>query len=153
LGGALGSSGWWERPVLSEPRVLVVDDSIVVRHVLKLTLRQIPEFLDAVIDEAGNGAVALHKLAASHYDLVLSDIRMPYVDGLEMVRRIRGEMNDHETPILLISTLGTAEDVRRGLEAGADAYLLKPLSPHHIIAALRQFLDLKSRAGGQALAR
>lgn len=123
------------------PRVLVVDDSIVVRQVLIITLRQIPEFLHADIDEAGNGAVALRKIAAKRYDLVLSDIRMPLVDGLELVRRVRGDLADARTPIVLISTLGSDEDVRRGMEAGATAYIRKPIAPKHIRAALRQLIE------------
>lgn len=121
-------------------RVLIVDDSIVVRRVLALTVRQLPEFLDATIDEVGNGAAALEKMREEPYDLVLSDIRMPLMDGLELVRQVRHEMRDDKTTIVLISTLGTEEDVKRGLEAGATGYLLKPLSPHHIRTALRQLL-------------
>jgi two-component system chemotaxis response regulator CheY len=119
----------------------VVDDSIVVRQVLVLTLRQMPVFAEAEIDEAGNGAVALHKLEHSRYDLVLSDIRMPLLDGLALVRRMRESPRDRDTPVVLVSTLGTEEDVRRGMDAGATAYILKPLSPHHIKAALRQLLE------------
>jgi two-component system, chemotaxis family, chemotaxis protein CheY len=121
--------------------VLVVDDSVVVRQVLGLTLRQLPEFLYAHIDEASNGAIALRKLAAARNDLVLSDIRMPLVDGLEFVRRVRRDLGDRRTPIVLISTLGTDEDVKRGLAAGATAYILKPLSPHIIKGWLRKFVD------------
>ncbi len=134
-------------PFPAEPRVLLVDDSTVVRQVLTLTLRQLPEFLYAEIDEAGNGAVALKRMAARRYDLVMSDIRMPLVDGLEFVRRVRAELRDTSTPIVLISTLGTEADVRRGMEAGATGYILKPLSPHLIKAWLRQFVDdLAARA-------
>ena len=122
------------------PRVLVVDDSIVVRQVLCFTLRLLPEFFDAAIDEAGNGAIALKKLADEKYDLVLSDIRMPYVDGLELVRRARQELT-LAIPIVLISTLGTEQDVQRGLAAGATAYLVKPISPHYIKQSLRELLD------------
>lgn len=128
-----------------QPRILVVDDSTVVREVLTFILRQLPEFARAVIDQAGNGAVALNKLRAARYDLVLSDIRMPYLDGLGLVRAIRNDLGDRTTPVILISTLGSGEDVRRGLEAGASAYLLKPLTPHDIVAALREFFD-RSRA-------
>jgi two-component system chemotaxis response regulator CheY len=119
----------------------VVDDSIVARQVLILTLRQLPEFLYADVEEAGNGAVALRRLTTGRYDLVLSDIRMPLMDGLEFVRRVRLDLRDDRTPIILISTLGTPEDVQRGLDAGATEYILKPLSPHHIKVALRKLLD------------
>lgn len=127
-------------PTATEPRVLVVDDSIVVRRILCLTLRQIPEYVRAQIDEAGNGAIALARLREHRYDLVLSDVRMPYIDGVELVRRVRGELRDAKTPIFLISTLGSEEDVQRGLDAGATAYILKPLSPHVIMKAIEEYL-------------
>lgn len=122
------------------PRLLLVDDSIVVRRVLALTVMQVPELAGAVIDEAGNGAIALKKMAETPYDLVLSDIRMPYVDGFELLRVARQEMG-LTTPIVLISTLGREEDVKRGMDAGATAYILKPLSPTHVRLALRELLD------------
>ncbi len=122
------------------PRLLIVDDSIVVRRVMALTVRQLPELVGAEIDEAGNGAIALKKLAQASYDLVLSDIRMPLVDGFELLRVARQEMGLH-IPIVLVSTLGREEDVRRGMQAGATAYIMKPLSPHHIKMALRELID------------
>ena len=67
----------------------MVDDSVVVRRVLGMTLRQLPEFLHADIQEAGNGVLAVRKLEESRYDLVLSDIRMPGLDGLGFVREVR----------------------------------------------------------------
>jgi CheY-like chemotaxis protein len=126
--------------------VLLVDDSIVVRKVLTLTLRQMPEFFDADIDEAANGKIALERIAEQPYDLILSDIRMPHVDGLELVRRVRRDLNDSRTPIVLVSTLGRDEDVKEGLDAGATAYVLKPLSPHHIMLTLRKVLREIARA-------
>jgi len=134
-----------------QPRILVVDDSIVVREVLTLTLRQLPEFVQAIIDHAGNGAVALNKLRAARYDLVLSDIRMPYLDGLGLVRALRNDLGDKQTPVILISTLGSEEDVRRGLELGASAYLLKPLTPHDILIALREFFDRRRSSDPRGL--
>ncbi|HLA79555.1 MAG TPA: response regulator [Vicinamibacteria bacterium] len=132
-------------PTATEPRVLVVDDSIVVRRILCLTLRQIPEYMRAQIDEAGNGAIALSRLREHRYDLVLSDVRMPYLDGVGLVRRVRTELKDLKTPIFLISTLGSEEDVQRGLAAGATAYILKPLSPHVIMKALQEYLAQQAK--------
>ena len=123
------------------PTVLVVDDSIVVRKILSMTVHQIPELMNAKVEEAGNGAIALKMLAVKKYHLVLSDIRMPYVDGLELTRRIREELNDRATPIVLISTLGTENDIKNGLAVGATAYVIKPLSPHEIKLALRKLLE------------
>jgi two-component system chemotaxis response regulator CheY len=124
-----------------QPSILVVDDSIVVRKVLTMTVHQMVEFSNAVVDEAGNGAVALRMLTAKRYDLVISDIRMPYIDGLELVRRVRQELHDVGTPIVLISTLGTEADIKNGLAVGATAYVIKPLSPHEIKKALKKILD------------
>lgn len=129
-------------------RLLVVDDSIVVRRVLAITLRQFPQFTGAEIDEAPNGVVALRLMEGNRYALVLSDIRMPAMDGLEFVRRVRGSLRDTTTPIVLISTLGTDEDVRRGLEAGATAYIRKPIVPHQIKTALLEVLGREPRSPG-----
>jgi two-component system, chemotaxis family, chemotaxis protein CheY len=115
-----------------EPRVLVVDDSALVRQILHMTVRQIPATLYAQIDQADNGQAALDLIRVNRYDLVMADIRMPLLDGLELVRLVRQELKDSKTPIVLISTLGTEADVRRGIEAGATAYLVKPLSPYRI---------------------
>jgi CheY-like chemotaxis protein len=122
------------------PRLLIVDDSIVVRRILALTCSQMPELAYAQVEEAGNGAVALKNLEQAPFDLVLSDIRMPLVDGFELLRVARTEMG-LTIPIVLISTLGREEDVKRGMDAGATAYILKPLSPHHIKVALRELFD------------
>jgi CheY-like chemotaxis protein len=130
-------------PVEPPLRVLVVDDSVVVRHILAFTVRQLPGFSEVVIDEAANGAKALKKLVERRYRFVLADVRMPFMDGLELVRRLRGDLKDLETPVVLISTLGTQEDIDRGLEAGATAYVIKPLSPHLIRAALLDILRLE----------
>ena len=132
--------------MLARPRVLIVDDSIVVRRILVLTVHQLSEFFYADVDQAGNGAIALRMMAENRYDLVLSDVRMPLMDGLELVRNVRSA-GDRVTPIALISTLGTEEDVRRGREAGADAYILKPIVPAVIKAALREFLDYLTQRG------
>jgi two-component system chemotaxis sensor kinase CheA len=125
---------------LPEPRILIVDDSMLVRRVLVMTCRQMPELLEATIDEAADGVEALEKLRAQSYDVVLSDIKMPRLDGVEMVRRVREELQDSRTPIVLISTLGADADVERGLQAGATAYVSKPLSPYRVRVAIERFL-------------
>jgi two-component system chemotaxis response regulator CheY len=130
----------------SRPRVLVVDDSVVVRKVLSVTLRQLAEFLYAEIEEAGNGILALRKLQTDEpYDLVLSDVRMPGMDGLAFVREVRTTLGKKDLPIIIISTLGTPEDVERGIAAGATGYVCKPIAPHHIMTELVEILDLHRR--------
>ena len=125
--------------------MLVVDDSVVVRKVLTVTLRQLPEFFRADIEEAGNGAIAFRRLQTERYDLVLCDVRMPLMDGLELVRRLRTDLGDAETPLVLISTLGTDDDVARGHAAGATGYIRKPVTPHNIMTELQRILGLHRR--------
>jgi CheY-like chemotaxis protein len=127
-----------------EPRILVVDDSVVVRRIVEMTVRQIPALLRASVDEASSGDAALERLRERRYDLVLADIRMPGLDGLELVRRVRGELGDDQTPIVLVSTLGSDDDIRRGLDAGATAYVPKPLSPHRIRAVIGKVLRIRT---------
>jgi CheY-like chemotaxis protein len=128
----------------SERRILVVDDSVVVRRIVEMTVRQIPSLMKATVDEAADGETALEMLRHHGYDLVLTDIRMPGLDGLGLVRRIRAELGDDRTPIILVSTLGSEDDVRRGLEAGATAYVPKPVSPHRIRAVIGKLLRIRT---------
>jgi CheY-like chemotaxis protein len=123
-----------------QPRVLIVDDSTVVRRILALAVSQLAPLARARVEQAGDGAAALEMLARTPYDLVLCDVRMPAVDGFELLRVARQELR-LTVPIVIISTMGREEDVQRGLAAGATAYILKPLSPHHIKLALRALLD------------
>ena len=125
---------------LTPSRVLIVDDSVVVRHVLTFTVRQLPGLAEAIIEEASDGVTAFQKLQGEKYRFVLADVRMPLMDGIELVRRIRQDLHDAETPVVLITTLGTQEDIDRGMAAGATAYVIKPLSPHHIRTALMEIL-------------
>jgi CheY-like chemotaxis protein len=127
-------------PLQPDTRVLVIDDSQVARQVIAMTCRQVPALLYARIDQAPDGAVALEKMRTERYNVVLADVRMPNIDGLEFVRRVRQELGDKKTPIILVSTLATDEDVKRGLDAGATAYLAKPLSPYRIKLMLERLL-------------
>jgi two-component system, chemotaxis family, chemotaxis protein CheY len=128
-----------------QPRVLIVDDSVVVRRILALAVSQMPELSRALVEQAEDGAAALERLRHTRFDLVLCDIRMPLVDGYELLRVARGELG-LTIPIVLITTMGKQQDVQRGMDAGATAYILKPLSPHHIKLALRELLDARSEA-------
>ena len=129
----------------AQPRVLIVDDSIVVRRILALSVSQMPELSRATVEQAADGAEALERLRRTPFDLVLCDIRMPLVDGYELLRVARTELG-LTMPIVIISTMGREQDVQRGMDAGATAYVLKPLSPHDIKRALRQVLDAPARA-------
>jgi CheY-like chemotaxis protein len=101
--------------------VLLVDDSLIARKVEQGILESIGFNVDTAID----GLDALAKLDAESYDMVITDLEMPRLDGFGLVRRMRNQSRYEDIPILIISTRESAEDRMRGLEAGADAYLVK----------------------------
>ncbi len=101
--------------------VLLVDDSLIARRVEQGILESIGFNVDTAID----GLDALAKLDAESYDMVITDLEMPRLDGFGLVRRMRNQAKYEDLPILIISTRESAEDRMRGLEAGADAYLVK----------------------------
>ncbi|MBI3722381.1 response regulator, partial [bacterium] len=102
-------------------RVLVVDDSVVTRQLE----RRILEGLGFDVDLAVDGQDALRLLEKEKPDLIVSDLEMPRLDGFGLIRRIRADARVNEVPIIIVSTRGADEDRRAGLEAGADAYIVK----------------------------
>lgn len=102
-------------------RVLLVDDSPVARA----TERALVRALGHTVEEAADGQVAWELLQTGRFDLVLTDLQMPRVDGLDLTRRIKQSPELARTPVVMLTSLVSQEDRRRGLEAGADAYLAK----------------------------
>ncbi len=102
--------------------VLLVEDSITTRTQEKRIL----ESGGYEVVTAVNGLDALEKLARRAFDAVVSDIMMPEMDGLALTTRIRGDKKNKELPVILVTTLASNEDKKRGLEAGANAYIPKP---------------------------
>jgi two-component system chemotaxis response regulator CheY len=108
------------------PRILVVEDSVSMRSFIRSALES-ASFGDAVeVTEASSGFDALRLLPRGPYDLVISDINMPDINGLELVQFMRKSEQHRTTPILLISTQSSERDRVRGLRLGADGYLAKP---------------------------
>jgi len=104
------------------PKVLVVDDQFTVRELQ----RSILEAAGYRVATAGDGAVALQQLGGdADIDLVVTDLEMPEMGGLELLRRVRGEPSLASLPVVVVTSLASEEDQRRGLEAGADAYVTK----------------------------
>ena len=124
---------------MDRPRVLVVDDEPVNRALIRAALQG---FCD--ISEAGSGAEALAALAASPADLVLLDVMMPGMDGYEVCRRIK-EQAPGFLPVVLVSALGDQSDKNRGLEAGADDFLTKPVDRRELLLRSRAFLRLREQ--------
>ncbi len=117
-------------------RVLVVDDSITVREVERKLLVNRGYSVDVCVD----GTDAWNAVRAQEYDLVLTDVDMPRMDGIELVRRIRDDARLRSTPVMIVSYKESEEDRMRGLEAGANAYLTK--SSFHDETLVREVVDL-----------
>ena len=117
---------------------LVVEDSPTMRQLIIFALRRIPGL--AVV-EAQDGVDALRKLAPpARFDIILTDINMPVMDGLKLIHRIRADAALREVPIVIITTEAGEEDRRRALALGANAYITKPIQAPQVIAKVRELL-------------
>ena len=111
--------------------VLIVDDSAAIRKILQRVLRQ-AEVPVGTVYEAGDGLEALEALKGQSVGLVLSDINMPNMDGLEFLTKVRSEPAWRDLPILMISTEGAQAKVLEAVERGASGYVRKPFTAEQI---------------------
>ena len=110
------------RPSRERARRVLVDDSLTSRELLRSVLESEGLETTGAID----GIDALQKLQSSDFDLVVTDVEMPGIDGISLCRRIReGDRQYRDIPVVIVTTRASAEDRRRGLEVGADAYVVK----------------------------
>jgi diguanylate cyclase (GGDEF)-like protein len=121
---------------LTTPRILLVEDSATQA----MTLRRLLENNGFHVVEAHNGIEALNAVRASRFDLVLSDVEMPEMNGFELCKMIKGDPNLRGIPVVLLSTLGDNQNIIKGLEARADYYLTKPCPPNYLVERLRTFV-------------
>ncbi len=124
-------------------RVLIVDDSSVMRKILERSLRQAGVELSSVL-QAGNGAEALAVLAENQVDLILCDINMPVMDGLEFVKQLPGVENAKGAPVIMITTEGSESHVVQALSAGAKGYIRKPFTPEQVREHVVPLLGVKA---------
>ena len=125
------------------PRVLVVEDSVSARAFVRAVL-EAPEFAGArgacEVVEAHSGFDAMRLLPRGPYDLIITDINMADINGLELIRFIRKSVHHRTTPLLIISSLRGETDVERGLALGANKYLPKPFTPEELRQACERLL-------------
>jgi two-component system chemotaxis response regulator CheY len=124
---------------MAQFRCLVVEDSPMMRQLIVFALHRMRE-LEVV--EADDGVDAMRKLAASKFDIVVTDINMPIMDGLKLVKRIRSDETHKNVPIIIITTEGSQEDRSRALALGANAYITKPIQAPQVIAKVKELLKL-----------
>ncbi len=128
---------------MSKVRALIVDDSSVMRKIVERSLRQAGIDLEKVV-EASNGAEALGALRDNPVDLVLCDINMPVMDGLEFVRQAGSVENAKGVPIVMITTEGSESHVVQALSSGARGYIRKPFTPDQVKEHVLPVLEKKS---------
>jgi two-component system chemotaxis response regulator CheY len=112
-------------------RALIVDDSSVMRKIVERSLRQAGIDLAPVL-EAGNGAEALVVLQENQVDLILCDVNMPVMDGLEFIKQLPGVPNAKDVPVVMITTEGSESHVVQALSSGARGYIRKPFTPEQV---------------------
>jgi two-component system chemotaxis response regulator CheY len=116
---------------MAEVRTLIVDDSSVMRKIVERALRQAG--LDPlVVLEAGSGTEGLDVLRSKQVDLILCDINMPLMDGLEFVRQIKAQNLAPGVPVVMITTESSEEHVKQAILAGARGYIRKPFTAEQV---------------------
>jgi two-component system chemotaxis response regulator CheY len=124
-------------------RALIVDDSSVMRKIVERALRQAGIDLTEVF-QAANGAEALAVLKENRVDLILCDINMPVMDGLEFVKQLPGIENAKNVPVVMITTEGSEAHVVQALSCGARGYIRKPFTPEQVKEHIVPVLAAKS---------
>jgi two-component system chemotaxis response regulator CheY len=121
------------------PTALVVEDSPTMRQLIVFALNRIKGL---TVVEANDGVDALRKLAGQPLDIIITDINMPIMDGLKLVRRVRSDEALKSIPIVIITTEGAEEDRQRALALGASAYITKPIQAPQVIAKVKELLRI-----------
>ena len=128
-------------------KILVVEDSPSTRAFVRSTLESETGVRNVEVAEATSGFDALRLLPRGPYDLVITDINMPDINGLELVQFMRKSELHRDTPILLISTQSSERDRQRGLKLGANGYLAKPFAAKALVDEVER--QLGPRGGGR----
>ena len=124
-------------------KILVVDDDRTTRKILGLYLKS----KGYEVEYAENGLDAMEKLGTVNVNLVMTDLNMPYMDGLELIRTIKADENFRELPILMVTTEADDVEKRKAMEAGADGYLIKPVSADMVTSNIKEILAAIFRKG------
>jgi two-component system chemotaxis response regulator CheY len=124
---------------MSEYNVLIVEDSPTMRQLIAFALKRIR---GVRIVEASDGVDGLKKLSSERFDLILTDINMPIMDGLKLVSLVRNDSNYKSIPIVVITTEGAQEDRERALALGANDYITKPIQPTKILDVAKSLLKI-----------
>jgi two-component system chemotaxis response regulator CheY len=128
-------------PAAASPRVLVVDDSSVARR----QLRQALEGVGISVSEAAEGVEALWRARQQAYDLIITDIHMPAMDGLQLLRELRKVPCNERTPVYVLTSDGSRERLAEGRAAGATAWIVKPANIPMLVEAVLDAIGKRPR--------
>jgi two-component system, chemotaxis family, chemotaxis protein CheY len=126
---------------MKRPRILIVDDSSVMRKIVERSLRQAGLDIGDVV-EAGNGIEALAAVREGVFDLILSDINLPAMDGLEFLRQLSAMEGAKATPVVIVTAEGSESRVVEALSIGAKGYIRKPFTPDQFKERVSPLLEV-----------
>ena len=122
---------------MAKHRCLLVEDSPTMRQLIIFALKRIPGL---EIVEASDGVDALKKLPGQKFDIMLTDINMPVMDGLKLISLMKNNPNYKDIPVVVITTEGGKEDRERGLALGAKAYITKPVQTTNLLKVVKEIV-------------
>jgi two-component system chemotaxis response regulator CheY len=125
--------------------ILIVEDSATMRSLLASTLEDMDT--PVKVTEACSGFEALRLLPRDNYDLIVTDINMPDINGLELVSFVKSNAKYRSIPLIIVSTEGSERDRDKGLGLGADAYIVKPFEPQDLRDVARDLLSNRTSKG------
>ncbi|MCL6711230.1 MULTISPECIES: response regulator [unclassified Pseudoxanthomonas] len=117
-------------------RILVVDDSASMRQMVAFALSS----AGYAVDEAEDGQVALGRAQGQRFNAVVTDVNMPNMDGIALIRALRGLPDYKFTPLLMLTTESAADKKAEGKAAGATGWLVKPFNPEQLVATIQKVL-------------
>lgn len=123
---------------MAKKRCLLVEDSPTMRQLIIFALKRLPQL---EIVEASDGVDALKKLPGMDFDIMLTDINMPIMDGLKLISLMKNNPLYKDIPVVVITTEGAKEDREKGLALGAKAYITKPVQTPHLIKTVKEILS------------
>jgi two-component system chemotaxis response regulator CheY len=122
--------------MIPEKSILIADDSATVRQLIRTVLKKRPGL---TFSEANDGQAALEQLTQRPFDLLVTDINMPNLDGLGLVRLVRTRLGSF-MPIIIVTTRGGDKDRDRGMELGASAYITKPINASALLKLVEKLI-------------
>ena len=122
----------------NKKRILIVEDNQDIRSYIHSILG-----IKYAVEEAENGAIAIEMVALNNYDLIISDLMMPEMDGIEMCKRLKTSIETNHIPIIILTAKSDIENKIEGLKIGADSYITKPFHPEHLIVRVSKLIELR----------